>query len=178
MVSYAKFPRIPQIAFQVQGELQKSLPIRLEDFSEGKIDEYIDALSLDCGTFQGCGFPYADDILPGYQIRYDDMAKSYLNGVVLPKTSPYVHGHPELYMQNSIFSFVIILEKGDIDKDVRQLMSGFRDQGMNYTPVPEPPYCLLMPGDGYTAHIEHMHDLYTVIRGYAMAWYLMGYVYT
>lgn len=93
MVSYAKPPKIPQIAFHIQGELQKSLPIRLEDF----------------------------------------------NGLILPEKSSHVPGHSEQYMQNAVFSFVIILEKGDVDKDVRQLMSGFQGQGMNYTSVPEPP---------------------------------------
>lgn len=176
MVSYAKPPKVPQIAFQIQGELQKSLPIRLEDFSQEVMGKYMTALCQDCEAFQGRA-SYADHILPGYHIRYDDMAKGYLNGLILPEKSSHVPGHPEQYMQNAVFSFVIILEKGDVDKDVRQLMSGFRDQGMNYTPVPEPPYCLLMPGAAYTAHVGHMADLYTVIRGYAMGWYLLNNVY-
>lgn len=117
MVSYAKSPRIPQIAFQVRGELQKSLPIRLEDFSQEVIEKYMTALCQDCEAFQGRAF-YADHILPGYHIRYDDMAKGYLNGLILPEKSSHVPGHPEQYMQNSVFSFVIILEKGDVVTDI------------------------------------------------------------
>lgn len=33
MVSYAKPPKVPQIAFQVQGELQMSFPLHLKNFS-------------------------------------------------------------------------------------------------------------------------------------------------
>lgn len=51
------------------------------------------------------------------------MAKSYLNGVVLPEKSLYVPSHPELYMRNAVFSFVIVLENRYMDKDARQLMS-------------------------------------------------------
>lgn len=106
--------------------------------------QYLTALCQDCEAFQGRA-SYADHILPGYHIRYDDMAKDHLTGILLPADAPHTPGQPDKYMDKVIFMFAVVLKKGEVDDDVRQLMLGFHGQGMNYTPVPDPPYCILMP---------------------------------
>lgn len=138
MVSKAQRPSPFQIAFQVQGEGQKSLPIREKDFSKEQMETYLAALCQDCEAFQGRA-SYADHILLGYHIRYDDMARDHLTGLILPADVPHIPGHPGGYMHKAIFMFTLVLKKGEAHDSVRQLMLGFPRAGQELHPCAQSP---------------------------------------
>ncbi|PNC18837.1 hypothetical protein CXU22_03310 [Akkermansia muciniphila] len=110
-------------------------------------------------------------MLPGFHIRYDDMAGEHLTGVVLPEGVPHVPGQPD----NAVFLFTIVYRKGEMDTFVRSIMAGFKAKGLRYTPVPVLPYCILTPRTEYITYIDRMAALHALIRGYAMAWYVINH---
>lgn len=168
MVSFAPPPRALQISFHLHGQKGAGTPISELDYSREELEPYMTALLQDYRAFQGGG-DYADHMLPGFRIRYDDMAGNHLTGVALPDNVPYIRGQPD----DAVFLFTIVFSAGEVDSLVRSIMAGFKEQGLRYTPVPAPPYCILTAWTEYITYIDRMAALHALIRGYAMAWHVL-----
>lgn len=110
-------------------------------------------------------------MLPGFRIRYDDMAAEHLTGVVLPDNVPYIRGQPD----DAVFLFTIVFSAGEVDTLVRSIMAEFKNKGQRYTPIPVPPYCLLTAWTEYITHLDRMAALHALIRGYAMGWSVLNH---
>lgn len=107
MVSFAPPPRPLQISFLLHGQKGESPPISELDYSKEELEPYMTALLQDYTAFQGGG-AYADHMLPGFRVRYDDTAGEHLTGVVLPDNVPYIRGQPD----DAVFLFTIVFRQG------------------------------------------------------------------
>lgn len=163
MVSFAPTPRPLQISFHLHGQKGAGAPISELDYSKEELEPYMTALLQDYTAFQGGG-DYADHMLPGFRIRYDDMAAEHLTGVVQPDNVPYIRGQPD----DAVFLFTIVFSAGEVDTLVRSIMAEFKSKSQRYTPVPAPPYCIPTAWTEYITHLDRMAALHALIRGYAM----------
>lgn len=162
-----------QIVFIVQGMPWTAPPIRKEEFSAHSLDVIQRALCQDCEAFQGRG-AYADYMLHGLHIRYDDMTEECLTGVIVPDHVEHSPDDPGASFKWVLFNFAIVLKKNDIDSQLRHIIGQFIEQGFPYSLLPDPPYCVLVPQEGNASYKGDMMLLYAMMRGYAMGWALLN----